>query len=170
MGKITLIIITLKAKKSTLLWIKDVSIHFPHKPRLFHLPTEKVRAYSVTKCNQSAYSRTDTMYNTLNNRWTISNFLKKHIFRIIRRKMQKTQNYMLKKIIPLRNIENLFGGKPGLFLVHSSILLTVSSFWPMWSGAVRYSLERTCYVLFGWRVRFATSLTKSVDSSQFPTC
>ena len=45
----------------TLTGIKHLSIHlFPHRPHLFHLSTENVRAQSVRDGHQSAYSRSET--------------------------------------------------------------------------------------------------------------
>ena len=60
-GKSTLIILTLKGKTADSDGKKHLSIHFfPHRLRLFHLPTENVRASSVRSTHQSAYSSADT--------------------------------------------------------------------------------------------------------------
>ena len=46
----------------TLAGNKHPFVHFfPHGPRLFHLPTEKVRVRFVGNGHQSGYSRADTM-------------------------------------------------------------------------------------------------------------
>ena len=58
-----------KAKMPTLAGNKHVSVHFfLHRPRLFHVSTEKVRVYSVRKGHQTDYSRTDTIHNNKNKR------------------------------------------------------------------------------------------------------
>ena len=59
---------------------KQLAIHFfPHRLRLFHLSTEKVRAQSVRNGHQSAYFRADTMNRKLN----FSKIRKKLINRLI---------------------------------------------------------------------------------------
>ena len=53
----------------TLAGNKHPSVHFfLHGPRLFHLPTEKVRIRSVGNGHQSGYSRADTINNDINKR------------------------------------------------------------------------------------------------------
>ena len=48
--KSTWIIIYTKEEMPTLVGIKHLSVHFsPEKPRLFHLSTEKIRAWSIKK-------------------------------------------------------------------------------------------------------------------------
>ena len=45
---------------------KHPSVHFfPHRPRLFHLSTEKVQVGSVGKGRQSGYCRADTINNNI---------------------------------------------------------------------------------------------------------
>ena len=51
----------------TLAGNKHLSIHFlPHRLRIFHLSTEKVRAKSVRKGHQRAYSRAHSINTEIN--------------------------------------------------------------------------------------------------------
>ena len=58
-----------KARMPTLARNKHDSVHiFLHEPRLFYLPTEKVRVQSVKNGHKGGYSRADTMNNNINKR------------------------------------------------------------------------------------------------------
>ena len=51
----------------TLTGSKHLSVHlFLHRPRLFHLSTEKVRVQSVTNGHQNGFSRANTINNNIN--------------------------------------------------------------------------------------------------------
>ena len=65
-----------KRKMPTLAGNKHLSVHlFPHRLRLFHLSTEKVRVQSVKNGHQRGYSRADKINININkrlNRFSIS--------------------------------------------------------------------------------------------------
>ena len=51
----------------TLAGNRHPSVHFfPHRPPLFHLPTEKVRVRSVRNGHQNGYSRANTKNKNIN--------------------------------------------------------------------------------------------------------
>ena len=64
-----------EGKMATLAGIKRPFVHFfLHRPRFFHLSTEKVRVQSVRKGHQIGYSRADTKNININKRANVREY------------------------------------------------------------------------------------------------